>query len=152
MILTIFLCSLLAVTSSGLEYNIVSDYPELKPLVELVGEEDLSVMHLLGFRVADEAMRLLPFSRGSAAVLTITNAGYPVIETDTAGWPETYFTTEGAIDGILVTTGHTPGQGNLLIPQSCIYTPLWFAFFDKNTGECVYIFRGQPGCSQDLLG
>ncbi|NQE04616.1 hypothetical protein C5S32_01985, partial [ANME-1 cluster archaeon GoMg1] len=54
-VLAIFLCSVFVVTGSAQE-SIVSDYPELKPLVDFVGEKDLSVMDLVGYKAAEKAM------------------------------------------------------------------------------------------------
>lgn len=84
---------------------IVKDYPDLKPLVDFIGEENLSVLHLVGFKAADRAMKDLQFSKGSPNVLVLTDAGYvPKIGE---------YTTEKALDGIMMTSGASRGKGNL---------------------------------------
>ena len=115
----------------------VQEYPGVELLTNLVGEENLSVLNLIGFKAAEKAMDDLPFNRGDSNVLALSDAGYPVIEVS-SGFPDTYYTTEGAIDGISATSGCTLGWGNLILVHRSIYDPLWFAFFDKKTGECVY--------------
>ncbi len=118
--------------------TIVQEYPALKPLVDFVGEENLSVMNLTGYKAAEKAMRELGFKRGDPDILLITDAGHPVIETG-AGYPEAYYTTEGAIDGASATSGCSSGLGNLILVNRKLYDPLWFAFFDKGRKKCVYL-------------
>jgi formylmethanofuran dehydrogenase subunit E-like metal-binding protein len=125
-------------TASQGEVSIVNNYPGLESLVDFVGEDNLSVLSLVGFRAADRAMKNLSFNKGSSNVLAITDAGYSIIEIG-AGFPDTYYTTEGAIDGISATSGCTLGQGNLILLHQSIYNDLWFFFFDKNKGGCVYL-------------
>ena len=118
--------------------SLAREYPALKPLIDFVGEENLSVMHLVGFRAAEKAMRELGFKRGDPDILLITDAGHPVIETG-AGYPKAYYTTEGAIDGASATSGCSSGLGNLILVNRSLYDPLWFAFFDKGKKKCVYL-------------
>ena len=54
----------------------VEDYPELSPLVEFVGEDNLSVLNLVGFKAANRAMKELGFGRGDTSVLALTDAGW----------------------------------------------------------------------------
>lgn len=131
-------CSTTTSTTPQGEASIVNDYPSLGSLVDLVGEENLSVLSLVGVKAADRAMKDLSFARGSSDVLAVTDAGYSIIETG-AGFPDTYYTTEGAVDGVSATSGCTPGQGNLILLQRSIYNGLWFFFFEKDKGECVYL-------------
>ena len=137
MLLVCMLLSMVAVGIVHADTSIVDDYPGLKPLVDFVGEENLSVLHLVGFKASNRSMHELGFERGDPSVLALTDAGYPVIETG-AGFPDTYYTTNEAIDGLSATSGCILGRGNLILVHRSIYDPLWFAFFDKNTGECVY--------------
>jgi formylmethanofuran dehydrogenase subunit E-like metal-binding protein len=131
-----------APSASPGETSMLSDYPALSSLVDLVGEENLSVLNLVGFRAAEKAMKDLSFNKGSSDVLAITDAGYPLIETG-AGFPDSYYTTEGAIDGISATSGCTLGQGNLILLHGSIYNDLWFFFFDKKVGKGVYLEADQ---------
>lgn len=126
-------------TPSEEEASILTDNPDLSPLVDFVGgKKNLSILSLVGFKAADKAMQDLSFNRDSSDVLAITDAGYPLIETG-AGFPETYHTTEGALDGVSATSGCTQGQGNLIPLHRNIYDDLWFFFFEKDKGKCIYI-------------
>ena len=129
-VLVIFLCSVLAVTGSAQE-SIVSDYPGLEPLVGFVGEEDLSVLDLVGFKAADRAMNDLPFNKGDTNILALTDAGYVPMIGD--------YTTEKALNGVTLTSGASRGKANLINVHKPYNSPLWFAFFDKESKECVYL-------------
>ncbi len=129
-VLAIFLCSAFAATGSARE-SIVSDYPELEPLVDFVGEEELSVLDLVGFKAADRAMNDLPFSKGDSNILALTDAGYVPMIGD--------YTTEKALDGVMLTSGASRGKGNLINVHKPYNSPLWFAFFDKESKDCVYL-------------
>jgi len=110
---------------------IVKDYPDLKPLVDFIGEENLSVLHLVGFKAADRAMKDLQFSKGSPNVLVLTDAGYvPKIGE---------YTTEKALDGIMMTSGASRGKANLANLHKPYNASLWFAFFHKKSKDCVYL-------------
>ena len=125
-ILAIFLCS--ALTGSA---SIVSDYPGLEPLVEFFGEEDLSVLDLVGFKAEDRAMKELSVGKGDSNVLVLTDAGYvPEIGA---------YTTEKAFDGVMQTSGASRGKGNLINVHKPYNAPLWFAFFDKVSKDCIYL-------------
>ncbi|HIE13021.1 MAG TPA: hypothetical protein EYP63_06310 [Desulfotomaculum sp.] len=115
-----------------------ADRPELKSLAALVGEENLSIMHLVGLKAAAAAMKELPFEKAKETVLALTDSGYPVIE-GREGYPQSRYSTTAALDGLMAASGRTRGQGNLIVLGRSIYDPLWFAFFDKETGECVYL-------------
>ncbi|GAI53874.1 unnamed protein product, partial [marine sediment metagenome] len=58
------------------EWSIVDDYPDLAPVVDFVGEENLSVLHLLGFKASERAMSNLGFEKGNPDILALTDAGY----------------------------------------------------------------------------
>jgi formylmethanofuran dehydrogenase subunit E-like metal-binding protein len=125
-LLAIFLCS--AVTGSA---SIISDYPGLEPLVDFVGEENLSVLDLLGFKAADRAMKDLSFSKGDTNLLVLTDAGYvPEIGA---------YTTEKVLDGVMQTSGASRGKGNLINVHKPYNAPLWFAFFNKESKDCIYL-------------
>ena len=111
--------------------SIVKDYPDLKPLVDFIGEENLSVLHLVGFKAAGKAMKDLQFSKGDPNVLVLTDAGYvPKIGE---------YTTEKALDGIMMTSGASRGKGNLVNLHKPYNASLWFAFFHKKSKDCVYL-------------
>lgn len=117
-----------AVTSSS---SIVSDYPDLKPLVDFVGEENLSVLHLVGFRAAERAMKDLSFSPGDPNIFGLTDAGYIAQIGD--------YTSEKALDGVMMTARLSRGEANLMNVHKPYNSPLWFAFFDKGSKDCVYL-------------
>ena len=129
-VLAIFLCSVFAVTGSA-QKSIVSDYPGLKPLVDFVGEEELSVLDLVGFKAADRAMNDLQVSKGDSNILALTDAGYVPMIGD--------YTTEKALDGVMLTSGASRGKANLINVHKPYNAPLWFAFFDKESKDCVYL-------------
>ncbi|MBC8429338.1 MAG: hypothetical protein H8D89_00015 [Dehalococcoidia bacterium] len=113
------------------EVPIVSDYPDLKPVADFVGEENLSVLHLLGFKASERAISKLGFERGDPNILALTDAGYIA---EIGG-----YTTEKALDGIMMTAGTSRGRGNLVNVHKPYNSPLWFAFFDKKSKDCVYL-------------
>ncbi len=113
------------------EASIVNDYPGLKPLVDFVGEENLSVLNLVGFKAADKAMRELGFGKGDPDILALTDAGYIAKIEE--------YTTEKALDGVIMTSGLSRGKGNLANLHKAYNWPLWFAFFDKRSKDCIYL-------------
>ena len=122
-------CASPAPTAPQGEASIVNDYPGLKPLVDFVGEENLSVLNLVGFRAADRAMKDLPLNRGDPNILVLTDAGYIAKIGE--------YTTEKALDGIMLTSGTSRGKGNLANLHKPYNASLWFAFFDKGSKDCV---------------
>lgn len=127
---TLLGCAAPAPTAPG-GASIVNDYPGLKPLVEFVGEENLSVLNLVGFRAADRAIKDLSLNRGDPNILALTDAGYIAQIGE--------YTTEKALDGAIMTTGASRGKGNLVNVHKPYNSPLWFAFFDKKSKDCVYL-------------
>jgi len=111
--------------------SIVSDYPGLTPLVDFVGEENLSVLNLVGFKAADKALKELGFEKGDSNILALTDAGYIAKIGE--------YTTEEALDGIMLTSGTSRGKGNLSNLHKPYNSPLWFAFFNKKSKDCVYL-------------
>jgi hypothetical protein len=111
--------------------SIVSDYPDLKPLVDFVGEENLSVLHLVGFRAAERAMKDLSFSPGDLNIFGLTDAGYIAQIGD--------YTSEKALNGVMMTAKISRGEANLMNVHKPYNSPLWFAFFDKGSKDCVYL-------------
>ncbi len=111
--------------------SIVDNHPELKPVVDFVGEKNLSVLHLLGFKASTVAMKRLPFSKGDPNVLAFTDSGYIAKIGD--------YTTERALDGVMMSTGASRGKGNLVNVHKPYNASLWFAFFHKRTKDCIYL-------------
>jgi len=110
-VLVIFLCTVLAVTASAQ----VTDDQEL--------------LYLLGSRASEIAMKDLPFEKDDPNILVMTSASYAIIDGHN---------TDRCIDGVADASGCTVGKGNLLLIHRSREKPLWFAFFSKNTNECVY--------------
>ncbi|UEC42178.1 MAG: FmdE domain-containing protein [Methanothrix sp.] len=99
----------------------------LAPGMALAEEVDI---RQLGAEAAEYAMGEMGFERGDTDVLALTNAGYAVIGDQT---------TEECLDAVMEVTGCTPGKGNLLNILSPPWKALWFGFYDKRTGEAVYM-------------
>ncbi len=87
-------------------------------------------MYQLGADAAEYAMAELGFEKGDVNVLALTNAGYPVIDGQT---------TDLCLDAVMEVSGCTPGKENLVNILTPPWKPLWFGFFNKNTGEAVYM-------------
>lgn len=111
-VLVLFLCTVLAVTASAQ----VTDDQEL--------------LYLLGSRASEIAMNDLPFEKDDPNILVMTSASYAIIDGHN---------TDRCIDGVADASGCTVGKGNLLLIHRSREKPLWFAFFSKNTNECVYL-------------
>lgn len=124
-------CAAPAAPASSGQASIVDDYPELKPLVDFVGEQNLSVLNLVGFKAADKAMRELRFEKGDLNILALTDAGYIAKIGE--------YTTEKALDGVMMASGLSRGKGSLVNVHKPHNSPLWFAFFDKKSKDCVYL-------------
>ncbi|MEA3488277.1 MAG: FmdE family protein [Euryarchaeota archaeon] len=111
-VLALLLCTVLAVTASAQ----VTDDQEL--------------LYLLGSRASEVAMKDLPFEKDDPNILVMTSASYAIIDGHN---------TDICIDGVADASGCTVGKGNLLLIHRSREKPLWFAFFSKNTNECVYL-------------
>jgi len=127
----ILFLSVVWVGVANAQQSVVDEYPELKPLTNFVGEENLSVLHLAGFRAAKRAMVELGFEKGDANILVLTDAGYIAKIGE--------YTTEKALDGVMLTSGCSRGKGNLVNVHKPYNSPLWFAFFNKKSKNCVYL-------------
>ena len=130
-VLAVLLTSVLSIGGAAAVQGLADEYPELKPLIEFVGEDNLSVLHLVGFRAAVKAMSELGFEKGSPNILALTDAGYIAKIGE--------YTTEKALDGVMITSGLSRGKGNLVNIHKPYNSPLWFAFFSKETKECLYL-------------
>lgn len=102
----------------------------MQDMEKLIGKDKITSLHLLGARASRVAMEQLSFTKGDDNVLAMTNAGHAIINGQT---------TEKCIDGVIAASGCTIGGGNLLLIHRSKEKPLWFAFFRKDTRECVYL-------------
>lgn len=93
-----------------------------------------SVGNHLGIRASEIAKDELPFVKGDPNILAMTDAGYAIVGGEAGGK-----TTEECIDGVITSSGCTIGKGNLLLIHRSKEKTLWFAFFNKSSGECVYL-------------
>jgi len=93
-------------------------------LVKFVG--NVSVMDLVGLKAVEIARDLLEFKE----VLVITNVGYCKISE---------YTTEKALNGLMIDAKVSRGKDNLVNVFSHYTAPLWFAFFNKKSKDCVYL-------------
>ena len=89
-----------------------------------------TIMKDLGSKAANEAMTELQFKKGDANVLALTNAGHAIVDGKT---------TQGALKGLTEESGNSVGDGNLFQVLRPYWKPLWFYFYNKETGEAVYM-------------
>jgi formylmethanofuran dehydrogenase subunit E-like metal-binding protein len=85
---------------------------------------------LLGERAASEAAGMLGQDLQNSRVLVLTNAGYA---------RPSGRSTLGCLDGLSSSTSASVGGSTLIALQARGDSPLWFAFFSPQTGECVYL-------------
>jgi formylmethanofuran dehydrogenase subunit E-like metal-binding protein len=103
-------------------------------LANLVGPDNIDVDNLLGWRAAEIAKEELSFEKYDPEILAMTDASFAIVGGEAGGK-----TTEKCVDGVIASTGCTIGNGNLLLIHRSKEKPLWFAFFNNATGECVYL-------------
>lgn len=84
----------------------------------------------LGSRAAEVGMDLLKFEAGDDNVLALTNAGHAVIKGKT---------TERALTGLSEKTGLSNGDNNLFQVNRPSWKPLWFYFYNKDSGMAAYM-------------
>jgi len=89
-----------------------------------------SAMEEIGSKAAKEAMAQLGFQSGDKDILALTNAGHAIVEGQT---------TQAALKGLTEASGCSVGDGNLLQVLRPYWKPLWFYFFDKETGEAIFL-------------
>jgi len=89
-----------------------------------------SIMEELGSKAAKTAMDQLKFEKGDVNILALTDAGYAQVGD---------LTTQEALNGITTETGVSEGDSNLLRVLRADNKPLWFFFFNKATGDAVYM-------------
>jgi len=91
---------------------------------------DDAVMMELGSKGARLAMEQLEFENGDANILILTNAGHAIVSGQT---------TQAALKGLTAESGNSIGDANLFQVLRPHWKPLWFFFFNKATGEAVYL-------------
>ncbi len=91
---------------------------------------DNAVMQELGVKAAKTAMQDLKVEKGDANVLILTSAGHAIVDGQT---------TQGALKGLTAESGNSIGDGNLFQVLRPYWKPVWFYFFDKATGEAVFL-------------
>jgi formylmethanofuran dehydrogenase subunit E-like metal-binding protein len=87
-------------------------------------------MEQLGERAAYTAMDQLQFAKGDPDVMVLTNAGRAAVDGQT---------TERALSGITEISGLQNGDNTLWTVNRADYKPLWFYFYDKDTGKGLYL-------------
>ena len=91
---------------------------------------DADRMDELGQRAALTAMDQLKFRKGDPNVLVLTNAGRAVVDGQT---------TERAVSGITKVSGLQNGDNTLWQVNRPSWKPLWFYFYNKNSGKALYL-------------
>jgi formylmethanofuran dehydrogenase subunit E-like metal-binding protein len=99
-----------------------------------VGAANGDIGKLLGWRASEIAKEELCFVKDAPYILAMTDAGHAIIGGEAGGR-----TTERCIDGVSESSGCTIGKGNLLLIHRSKEKPLWFAFFNSETKECLYL-------------
>ena len=94
----------------------------------VVADDDLA--YDLGTRATTVGMDLLKFDAGNKNILALTNAGHAFIKGNT---------TERAIAGLSETSGLSNGDSNLFQVNRPDWKPLWFYFYNKESGMAVYL-------------
>ncbi|OPY48812.1 MAG: FmdE, Molybdenum formylmethanofuran dehydrogenase operon [Methanosaeta sp. PtaU1.Bin060] len=89
-----------------------------------------STMEELGSKAAKAAMDQLGVEKGDQNLLILTSAGYAIADGQT---------TQAAIKGLTEESGNSIGDGNLFQVLRPYWKPVWFFFFDKASGEAVYM-------------
>jgi formylmethanofuran dehydrogenase subunit E-like metal-binding protein len=100
-----------------------------------------AAMEEIGSRAAKAAMDQLQFKSGDENVLALTDACH----VDLGG-----NTTEGCVKGITNVIGCSIGDGNLYQILRPHWKPLWFFFYDKNSGESAYLQVNEKISSKSL--
>ena len=111
--------------------SVVDECPGLERLTVLVPESEISPMHLAAYRAVTLAMDRLGFECGDSDVLALTDAGFALIADR--------YSTASALDALVLVSGCSKSNGNLVVVHASKWRPLWFAFYRKGSGECVYI-------------
>jgi formylmethanofuran dehydrogenase subunit E-like metal-binding protein len=113
----------------------------LLALVPGLALADNAVMQDLGSRAAKTAMQDLEVEKGDANVLVLTSAGHAIVDGQT---------TQAAIKGLTAESGNSVGDANLFQVLRPHWKPVWFYFFDKATGEAVFMQADSQALNRSL--
>ena len=113
----------------------------LLALVPGLALADDAVMQELGSMAAKSAMQDLEVEKGDADLLILTSAGHAIVDGQT---------TQAAIKGLSAGSGNSIGDGNLFQVLRPHWKPVWFFFFDKSTGQSVYMQADGPALKMPL--
>ncbi len=100
-----------------------------------------AVMEELGSKAAKTAMQELKVDKGDANVLVLTSAGHAIVDGQT---------TQAAIKGLTAESGNSVGDSNLFQVLRPYWKPVWFYFFDKATGEAVFLQADSQALNNSL--
>ncbi|NLD56815.1 MAG: hypothetical protein GX651_01615 [Methanomicrobiales archaeon] len=96
----------------------------------LAAQPDGDRMEDIGQRAAYTAMNELGFTKGDAHVVVLTNAGRAIVNGKTTG---------RTLSGISDISGLENGRNTLWVVNRPDYKPVWFYFYNKNTGKGLYL-------------
>jgi formylmethanofuran dehydrogenase subunit E-like metal-binding protein len=113
----------------------------LLALVPGLALADNAVMQELGSKAAKTAMQELKVDKDNADVLILTSAGHAVVDGQT---------TQAAIIGLAAESGNSIGDANLFQVLRPYWKPVWFYFFDKATGEAVFLQADSKALNKSL--
>lgn len=91
---------------------------------------DDAMMEELGSKAAKNAMQELKVEKGDADLLILTSAGHAKVDGQT---------TQAAIKSLMAESGNSIGDANLFQVLRPHWKPVWFYFFDRATGEAVFL-------------
>ena len=115
--------------------DIGGDYPMLKSLSNFSvrgSPDNISIMHMIGFKACKVGMGLLRLKKNDPNLMVFTNAGY-VASIDGES-------TEQCIDAIMDESGCTIGKDNLLMLRTGMHSRVWFAFLNRDSMDCVFLW------------
>jgi len=102
---------------------------------------DDAVFAEVGSKAAKQAMEQLNFEKGDESILILTSAGYAIVDGQT---------TQAAIKGLAAESGNSIGDCNLFQVLRPYWKPLWFYFFNKATGEAVFMQANDTALNKRL--
>lgn len=102
---------------------------------------DNAIMQELGSKAAKTAMQDLKVEKGDSNMLILTSAGHAIVDGQT---------TQAALKGLAAESGNSVGDGNLFQVLRSYWKPVWFYFFDKATGEAVFLQAESKSLNKSL--
>ncbi len=133
-VISIFVLAILASAQTALTTTTDKTGTADLEAAKCVGATNSDIGKLLGWRASEIAKEELCFVKDAPYILAMTDAGYAIVGGEAGGR-----TTESCVDGISESSGCTIGKGNLLLIHRSKEKPLWFAFFNSETKECLYL-------------